>query len=93
MFSCFSVASSFGGMEVWGAFVADDVCGICWVAGFRLLCEFNETLRRSCLLHSLWNVIEFFVGKMDLRIFIASLKLSLNDLSGEHELPVGLSIR
>ena len=65
------------------------------MAGSLLFSSFACLMRhlgRSCLSHSLWNVIEFFGGEMDLRIFIASLKLSIKDLSGEHDVPVGLSI-
>ena len=43
----------------------------------------STCLVRSCFSHSFWNVVEFFVGEIDLRMFIASLKLSIRDLSGE----------
>ena len=102
-----SVASLFGGMEDLGAFVSDDICDICWafisddvcgiclVIGSLFFSSFACLLRRlerSCTSYSLWKVIEFLGGEMDLRIFIASLKLSMKDLSGEHDVPVGLSM-
>ena len=36
--------------------------------------------------------MEFFVGEIDLRMFIASVKLSIRDLSVEEEVPAGRSI-
>ena len=41
-------------------------------------------LGRSCFSNSLWKVIEFLGGEMDWSIFMASLKLSMKDLSGEY---------
>ena len=46
---------------------------------------FNETLRAILSLTFSLECHRVFVGEMDLRIFIASLQLSMKDLSGEHE--------
>ena len=45
---------------------------------------------RSCFSYSLWKVIEFLGGEMDWSIFMASLKLSMKDLSGEHDVSFDL---